>query len=89
MEAKELRMEQVSNLRRLKQHPGWALYQARLQQLLAERDREKAVHLRKGDHQKAIILQGQVDGIQEAYASIDFLIKEVELTMNDMDAPAY
>ena len=88
MEAKELRAEQVSNLRRLKQHPGWDLYQTRLQQLLTERDREKAVHLRKGDSYKAIILQGQVDGIVESTQLID---KMIDLLSSDLEIsePAY
>lgn len=87
MEPKELQAERVSLLRRLKQHPGWEAYQARLQQLLTEREREKAAHLRRGDAQKAVITQGQVDGLQEAWMLIDAMITDG--TVEDNGAPAY
>ena len=85
-DSKELQQEQADLLRRLRRRPAWDLYRTRLQQLLQEREREKAVHLRKGDAQRAIVTQGQADGILEALGLIDKIIQEVS---SAVDEPAY
>ena len=86
--ASNLRQEQAAQLRHLKRSPGWALLSTRLALLLAEREREKAVHLRKGDVQRSIVLQGELDGLQESLSFIDKLIDELSLEQNQTE-PAY
>ncbi len=84
----ELRQEDASQLRRLAQSPGWVVVKTRLQQLLLEREREKAAHLRRNDQHKATITQGQVDGLTEAMALLDRLISEVTIKVEN-ETPAY
>ena len=88
MDNKELQQEQANQLRLLRRSPGWDLYRTRLQQLLQEREREKAVHLRKGDPQRAIVTQGQADGLTEALGLIDFVVNELS-SKEDDEVPAY
>lgn len=88
MSQEEIRSEDAGNLRRLAQSPGWAVVKTRLQQLLVEREREKAAHLRRNDAHKATMTQGQVDGLTEAMVLLAQLIEEAKVETKE-EQPAY
>ena len=63
----ELQAEELQQLRRLAQSPGWGLLQARLAKRVARSASEKASLLREGKTDclsKVIWLQGQEDGLR-------------------------
>ena len=78
----ELRQEDLGQLRRLVQSPGWGLLTARLARLVQRSESEKARLLREAKPeslQQATRYQGEVDGIQRA-------LKEVERYMDELSA---
>ena len=91
LEQAELRQEQLLQLRRLAQSPGWELLRQRLSQLAQRSESEKASLLRDsyaGRETRASYLQGQVDGVQAAVAELTRYEKELE-QQSAPTAPAY
>ena len=91
LEQAELRQEQLLQLRRLAQSPGWELLRQRLSQLVQRSESEKASLLREsyeGLETRASYLQGQVDGLQAAVAELTRYEKELEQQSVPIE-PAY
>ena len=91
LEQAELRQEQLLQLRRLAQSPGWELLRQRLSQLVQRSESEKASLLREsyeGRETRASYLQGQVDGLQAAVAALTRYDKELE-QQSVLSEPAY
>ena len=91
LEQAELRQEQLLQLRRLAQSPGWELLRQRLSQLVQRSESEKASLLRdsyEGRETRASYLQGQVDGLQAAVAELTRYEKELE-QQSVLSEPAY
>ena len=91
LEQAELRQEQLLQLRRLAQSPGWELLRQRLSQLVQRSESEKASLLREsyeGRETRASYLQGQVDGVQAAVNELTHYEKELEQQIVPTE-PAY
>ena len=76
----ELRQEDLGQLRRLVQSPGWELLTSRLLRLVQRSESEKARLLRDGKPeslQQASRYQGEVDGIQRALTEVERYMKEL------------
>ena len=90
LEETELREEQLQQLRRLAQSPGWELLRRRLGQLVQRSESEKASLLRdglQGKETRASYLQGKVDGLEVAVQELSRYEKELEQQVQD--TPAY
>ena len=85
---KEQLQEELAELRRLAQSPAWDLYSSHLRQLVIRAEEEKALHLRKNDTHRAILIQGQVDGMKRALDALDKMISSVNLN-KDESIPSY
>ena len=91
LEETELREEQLQQLRRLDQSPGWALLRQRLAQLVQRNEAEKAKLLRDsvmGRETRASYLQGHVDGVQAAMSELTKYAQELERAVNP-PSPVY
>ena len=74
----ELAGEELGQLHRLAQSPGWALFSSRVRKQVASNEQAKARALREGQTQGAMSLQGRVDGLTEALALLDVAISELQ-----------
>ena len=76
----ELRQEDLGQLRRLVQSPGWVLLTTRLQRLVQRSESEKARLLRDGKPeslQQSIRYQGEVDGLTRAMTELTRYMDEL------------
>ena len=76
----ELHQEDLGQLRRLAQSPGWALLITRLQRLVQRSESEKARLLRDGKPeslQQASRYQGEVDGLTRAMTELTRYMDEL------------
>ena len=74
----ELAKEQLVQLRRLEQSPGWGLLKARLQELVTFKEREKSSLLREGKSNEAVISQAKVDGMNDILTTLDKMISALQ-----------
>ena len=90
LEETELREEQLQQLRRLAQSPGWELLRQRLRALVQRSESEKANLLRdnvQGRETRASYLQGQVDCLTVAMTELGRYEKDLEQQAQEL--PAY
>ena len=86
----ELVEEELVQLRRLAQSPGWGLLKTRAQKQLASSEAEKAHLLREGNTHAATLMQGRVDGWQDAITLLDAMLEEHQEAVHEApDPPRY
>ena len=76
----ELQAEDLAQLRRLAQSPGWALLKARWLKSVARSESEKASLLRdsfQGRETRVSYLQGKIDGYAETLLELDRYMQEL------------
>lgn len=71
MDLKEINLDQRDLLLRLKRSPAWDLYRTHLSKRVSDKEAEKAGYLRRNDAHRAVLLQGQLDGLNEALTLLD------------------
>ena len=81
----ELREEQLGQLSRLVQSPGWGLYRTRVEQCVVRNELVKAKLLRELKLQEAAQLQSRLDGLREALDLMDQYIDSLG-TKSELDA---
>lgn len=63
MESQEIRVEKIRQLQELLRKPGWEILLHRLAEVCSRKEREKSTLLRKNEIHRAILLQGEIDGL--------------------------
>ena len=86
----ELHEEELGQLRRLVQSPGWELFKVRVLKRVESSEREKAKALREGNSQQAVILQARIDGLKESLDTIyQYMEGLAEELQKEESVPAY
>ena len=85
----ELHEEELGQLRRLVQSPGWELFKTLVLKRVESNEREKAKALRELKSEQAVILQARIDGLKESLDVIYQYMEGIEADLKQEDVPAY
>lgn len=83
----ETRDAEHQALLQLAQSPGWALLKTLWRKRSLVKEQAKADALRSKDFDRALNLQGELDGLREAERDVTVLIREHELA--ELPTPGY
>ena len=73
----EVSEENLAQLQRLVQSPGWGLFKTRLTKRVASRELAKDQYLREEKHHLATLELGRVEGLREAVEDLFRYIEEL------------
>ena len=73
--------EELGQLRRLVQSPGWGLFSSRVLKRVESSEPEKAKALRESRTSEAVMLQARIDGLKE---SLDLIHQYMEGLQDDL-----
>lgn len=75
---REIQREELKALRELQTHQGWAVCLLLLERVCKRKSVERSSRLRKERLHEAVLMQGEIDGIESVPKYIENYIRELE-----------
>ena len=75
---REFQREELKALRELANHPGWAVCLLLLERVCSRKSVERSNRLRKERLHEAVLMQGEIDGIESVPKHIENYMRELE-----------
>ena len=78
MENREIKQEELKVLRELVNHKGWAVCLLLLERVCLRKSVERSNRLRKERLHEAVLMQGEIDGIESVPKHIENYMRELD-----------